>query len=181
MISTHENAAGATTLANLEKLAEKFAGDYNAVRSIVTEMENEMARIKAKHIAALRNVVARAQTSRAVLHSAVEAAPELFIKPKTQIFHGIKIGFTKGKGKLEIADEEWTVKRIEQLFGKDADNYLHTFKAPNKETLPTLPATELKKIGVTIIDAGDAVVIKPVDGEVDKIVSALLKPEKEVA
>ena len=38
-----------------------------------------------------------------------------------------------------------------------------------------LSAAELKKIGVTVTDAGDQTVVKPVDSEVDKMVDALLK------
>jgi hypothetical protein len=37
----------------------------------------------------------------------------------------------------------------------------------------------LKKLGCTVRDTGDEVVIKPVDGDVDKIVRALLKDATE--
>ena len=38
---------------------------------------------------------------------------------------------------------------------------------------------ELKKVGCTVVDAGDAVVIKPTDSEVDKLVDTLLKGATE--
>ncbi|MBI5561297.1 MAG: hypothetical protein HY894_00350, partial [Deltaproteobacteria bacterium] len=36
-------------------------------------------------------------------------------------------------------------------------------------------AGDLKKLGVTVEETGDAVVIKPVDGEVERVVNALLR------
>ena len=44
-----------------------------------------------------------------------------------------------------------------------------------KEALAQLSAAELKKIGVTLSEAGDQTVVRPVDSEVDKMVDALLK------
>ena len=45
----------------------------------------------------------------------------------------------------------------------------------HKEALAQLSAAELKKIGVTLSEAGDQTVVRPVDSEVDKMVDALLK------
>ena len=67
------------------------------------------------------------------------------------------------------------VARIKKHLPEQADVLIRTKEAPVKEALAQLTAAELKKIGVTIEDAGDTVVIKPVDSEVDKLVDALLK------
>lgn len=48
-------------------------------------------------------------------------------------------------------------------------------KKPAKDALKQLGVKDLARLGVTLIDAGDEIVIKPVDGEIDKLVNALLK------
>ena len=111
----------------------------------------------------------------AQMTSAVAESAALFHRPRTQIFHGIKIGFAKGKGRLEIPDEETTLAKIRQHYGAEAATYLRTSITPNKESLAQLTAAELKKLGVTLTDTGDTAVIKPVNSDVDKAVASLLK------
>ncbi len=50
-----------------------------------------------------------------------------------------------------------------------------TSERPAKEALANLTAAELKKLGISVTDGGDAVFIKPADSAVDKMVDALLK------
>lgn len=180
MIAETENTpiAGAT-LADIEKRVASFARDYDTVRTAVAGLDAELTAVKARHLHGLRAAVARAKESKAALNSAIELNKPLFTKPRTYVFHGIKIGFTKGKGKLEIADESDTVKRIHQRFGADAIAWLNVTEKPNKDALADMPAGDLKKLGIELTETGDAVVIKPVDGEVDKICTALLKDQPE--
>ena len=65
----------------------------------------------------------------------------------------------------------------------DAIAYIRTTDAPDKKMLAELPVNELKKLGCTVADTGDVVVIKPTDSEIEKAVAALLKDavEGEVA
>ena len=43
-----------------------------------------------------------------------------------------------------------------------------------------LTAAELKRIGVAIEGAGDAVLVKPADSAIDKLVAALLATAEEI-
>ena len=99
--------AGAT-LSDIEKLASRFAEDYNSLRAVAAELQEELDKVKKKHLAALRRASARAKESQSNLAAAVELNPALFTRPRTQVFHGIKIGFTKGKGKMEIEDVDFS-------------------------------------------------------------------------
>lgn len=168
---------GATTLSDLEKFAEIYARDHQLLSELVAALQAEMAAVKARQLARLRTAVIFAQTSKAVLHTAVAESAALFERPRTQIFHGIKIGLAKGKGRLEISDEAATLAKIRQHFGREADRYLRTSITPNKEALAQLPAAELKKLGVTLTDSGDTVVIKPMNSEVEKTVASLLRED----
>ena len=180
MIDTNENiAAGGITLAGLEKLTRSFADDYNGLRAIAADIQSEQDAVLKKYLPALRKAAARTQASRAELLSDLVAAPELFADKKTRVFHGVKIGFRKGKGSMEIADEEQFLKKLETMFPDESARgiYLSVQVTPLKAALAELPAGDLKKLGVTIEDTGDVALVKPVDGDVDKYVAALLKPE----
>ena len=52
-------------------------------------------------------------------------------------------------------------------------------ESPDKKMLAELPVNELKKLGCTVADTGDVVVIKPTDSEIEKAVAALLKDAVE--
>ena len=75
---------------------------------------------------------------------------------------------------MEIEDVEATVAKIEKTFGPDAIAYLRVVKTPDKEALAMVPAGELKKLGITLTDTGDTIVIKPVAGDLEKAAATLL-------
>ena len=185
MISTNENAGGskATTLTDIELLTKTFADEHALLASIVEDMDAEFEKAKRKYMGALRAAVGRTAKAKLTLHTAIAGTPELFAKPRTQIFHGVKVGFQKGKGGIEFADSDKVVALIRKTFGDDAIAYIRTVEAPDKKMLADLPVNELKKLGCTVADTGDVVVIKPTDSEIEKAVAALLKDavEGEVA
>jgi hypothetical protein len=57
----------------------------------------------------------------------------------------------------------------------NADALIITKESVSREALKDLPGDKLKRIGVNISGSGDSIIIKPIDGDVDKIVQALLK------
>jgi hypothetical protein len=71
------------------------------------------------------------------------------------------------------------VERIRALFPKQADTLIKVTHAPVKSALQLLPAGELKRLGITVIDTGDQVFIQAADGEIEKLVDALLKDSEE--
>ena len=176
-------AGGAATLADIETLTKTFADEHSGLAGIVDKLTQELEAIKRKHLQPLRGAVARTAKARLTLHTAIAGSPALFEKPRTQIFHGVKVGLQKGKGGIEFADEDKTLALIRKNFGENAIAYIRTVETPDKKMLADLPAAELKKIGATVIDTGDVVVIKPTDSEIEKTVAALLKDavESEVA
>jgi len=178
MISTTEYATGRNlTLADIESLAKDFSEHHGQLKLAVSELQAMLEEVKRKNLPYISRLIEGAAYSKLDLIAAIQDAPGLFKKPKTQIFHGIKVGLAKGRGKMEIADEAAALKKLEALFPDEAQRgmYLHVEVSLNKETLAELPASDLKRLGITITAASDAVVIKPMDGEVEKIVAALLK------
>jgi hypothetical protein len=129
----------------------------------------------------LKAAVNKAAETSEALRALVEESPELFTKPKSVVFHGIKLGYQKEKGKIEWDDPDLVIKLIRRHLPELADTLIVTTEKPSKDALNNLSAAELKKIGVTITSDSDAVFIRATDSEVDKMVSALLKGATEEA
>lgn len=141
----------------------------------VQGLEADLDAARKKALPAIKAAVRKAAAAQAELRASVEAAPELFAKPKTQVFHGVQVGYRKGKGTMEWEDDDALVAKIRKAFGDEADQYLIIKPKPSKTALNELEAKALRALGVTVEEAGDVVVVKPVDGDVDKLVKALLK------
>lgn len=183
MISTIENqSAGPYCLGTIETLTNVFAGDRKDLAAAVEKLNDEIEAVKRKHLPRIKQLVARTADRYAVLEAAIVASPQLFEKPKTQTFAGIKVGFRKGTGGIDWVDDAKVCERIEKLFPKaQADLLIKTTKKPIAKALADLDVADLKKIGCTVEATGEVVVIKPTDSAVDKVVMALLKEATESA
>src|ERR1017187_1986854 len=119
MINTTEQngptAATEVSLAAIDSKAKWFADQRDELGRIVRVLNDQVEAIKRAALPDIKRAVARAAEAHGKLHGLVESAPGLFAKPRTVIFHGIKVGFEKGRGKIEIADQARTVALIEKL------------------------------------------------------------------
>lgn len=170
------------TIQQIEEKARAYSVQRAALVELVNGLNNEVELAKRRYLAAIRKTVAKAKDAESELVAFIERSPELFQKPKTLTFHGVKVGFGKQPGKIEFDNAQKLVERIERLYAEDEamlEQLLIVKKKPSKEGLEKLDVPSLKKLGVTVQDAGERVVVKPVDGEVDKLVTALLKDKEE--
>ena len=164
------------TLAGIEEKTHDHAKALRNLLTAVAGAEADIAMAKAKHRERLLILAETATATRAGLAAAIEAAPELFMKPKTRTFYGVKVGYGKQKGKTVVKDEAKTIKRIRSLFSKkQADALINTTEKVVKAAIGRLTGAEIKKIGVRVEDDTDIVVIKPTGGDVDKLIAALLE------
>lgn len=170
-----------SALDNISKRAEVFASARSLLADKVTALNDGIAALRKDCIPGIKRAVAKAAEAEAALRALIEAHPDCFTKPKTQVFSGVKVGFQKGKGTISFEDADAVVARIKKHLPDQADVLIKLKETPIKDALAQLSATDLKKIGVTVSEAGDQVVIKPVDSEVDKMVDALLKDATEAA
>ena len=88
---------------------------------------------------------------------------------------GIKVGWQKNPGSIEFDDAARVCTLIHRHFPDRAGDLLKTVETPIKKALAQLSAAELKRIGCTISNAGDTVLIKPADGWIERFVDALMK------
>jgi len=172
------------SLGDIEKLTKAFADGRGQLADRVRSLENEITAIKRRRLQGIKYTVNAVLELQSSLKAALEDSRDLFVKPRTMIFHGVKIGFQKGKGKISWEADAQVVKLIKKHLPDQADVLIKTTEKPVKDALQQLPAADLKRIGVLVEETGDQVVIKSTDSEIDKFVDALLKeddPGKEEA
>jgi hypothetical protein len=184
MIAQTETCAGSdVTLRDIETATTAYGIARADLGDTVRQLQRELGDVRARYIKQIRREVAKAADKQSELKALVERAPHLFVKPRTLVIQGVKVGYQKGRGGIEFDDADKVVELIHKHYGdgEEALSLLNIAEKPDKTALEELSVAELKKLGCTVRDTGDEVVIKPVDGEVDKIVNALLKDATEEA
>lgn len=167
-----------STLMEIEKLCKDYSLARAALKEKVEALNDEIERLKRQRLPQIRKAVELAAEKQKALRQAVEESPELFQKPKTQIFHGIEVGLRKAKGQLVWEDDEQLCKLIHKYYPENWESYIKVIEKPLKTALSQLSVHELKKLGITVVETGDEVVIKATDTEIDRLVNALLKDEE---
>lgn len=159
----------------IEQLTKTYAAARTMLADRVGALEDEITTSKRARMRGIKTAVAAAAEAEQALRNAIEANAHLFTKPRTHVFHGVKVGMAKGKGELSFESNEQVCKLIHKHFAEQSDVLINIKESPVKKALAQLSAAELKRIGVTVIETGDQCVIRPTDSEVDKVVNALLK------
>ncbi|HEY0966961.1 MAG TPA: host-nuclease inhibitor Gam family protein [Opitutaceae bacterium] len=165
-----------TALKEIEALAFRYSNDRSELTALATAMDNEMRAVVARYRSNLNRLAAKAEVSQKNLREAVEAHPELFVKPKTIAFAGIKVGYGKGRGTATWEDDATLIKRIRSFFPAEvAETYIRTMEEPIVDALKELDGKTLARLGVTIETTGECVIIKAVEASADKLVKRILK------
>lgn len=168
-------------LAEIELKTKAYSDAREVLAEHVATLQAMIDEAKREAMPLIRRALALAAERQAELRTAIEATPASFDRPRTQIFHGIKVGYRKGSGKVIYDDAARVVKLIRKHLPDQADLLIKVEETPIKKAIGDLSADDVKKIGCTIESTGDVVEIKAVDSEVDKIVTALLKEAAEEA
>lgn len=168
------------TLDEIEELTTRYAIAHDLVRDIVHEIEARIARIKYESSARLHDAVKAMAVRYGELYTALDGSKTQFEVKKTRTFSGVKVGYQKQPGRLEIRDEENTIALIrETVPAAQAELLIRARESVDKKACADLTAADLKRLGIRITDDTDVIVIKPTDGEIDKLVAALLSAAAE--
>ena len=168
-----------STVAKIEQLTKKYSDSYTKLSDKVRELNDELDAVKRKHMRYIKDFANEALENKSHLSDAIQEGKDLFEKPKSIIFHGMKVELQKGKGKITMPDEEKTILLIRKNLPDQSDVLIKTKEVVIKPALENLQANDLKKIGVNLTESTDQVLIKPTENDVDKIVNALLKDDSE--
>lgn len=170
-----------TAMNDIQARAKAYADTRAKLGELVAALNDGLEQLKRDSFPGIRRALERGAERQAELKALLEASPEVFLKPRTVVMHGVRVGFEKGKGRIEFEDADQVVKLIKKHLPDQADVLVATKETPVKKALAQLSVKDLKSIGCTVEDTDDVVVIRPVDGDVDKLVTALLKGAAEEA
>ena len=167
----------------IEYTTKQFADARSELSKRLQALNDEILKAKRKALPGLRQAVDVAAVLHKTLRDIIGENAVCFERPRTQIFHGVKVGFRKMKGEITWEDNDQVVKLIRKHCPERFDSLVKTVETPLKDALAQLPADLLKKLSVSVENDADVVFIKCTDSEIDKAVNALLKDavEEEVA
>lgn len=161
------------SLAKIEKACEKYNAACLALTELVNQVNAEIESVHTQHRSSLEKLAKKCAQAQASLRDLIKNHPDLFEKPKTQTFAGIKVGYQKGKDTLEM-DEDRTIDLILKKFPDQKDVLIKTTMKPVAAAIMNLDARQQKAVGVSVALGVDEVVVKPTDTAVNKAVAAQL-------
>lgn len=165
------------SLGDIEKLTQEYSETTKTLSTVVKELQVKVHLVKRGYLEKISELAKEAAEKRVLLNDAILESSGLFVKPRTLVISGVKVGFQKKKGKIIIINTAATVKRIKEKLADKADVLLKTDEKVVKAGLNNLSAGDLKKIGVEITADADEVLIKSSDDDIEKFVDALIDEE----
>lgn len=170
-----------STMQEIQTLTSEFAAVRRQLVDKCAALQAEIDAVRRAVIPTIRELVTDVADARDRLHAAIESAPHLFSRRRTVTINGVRVGYVKQRGTVVIEDEEAVIKRIRSLLPEEqAELLIRVRESVHKPAVYDLTAADLKRLGITVTETEDAVLIKPVDSEVDKIVAALLQEAEKV-
>lgn len=168
------------TLMTVDTQAKYFADALSDLAIFVKAIDDSLRAVEEAYAKQLRQLEERFLERYTALKNEITAAPDAFVVRKSLVLHGIKVGFEKGKGKVEWDNEDRVVTLIRRNYTDvEAEALLRAKYSPDRLAISRLPAAEVKAIGCRIDDTGDRVIIRPIDSDAAKRVSARLDTLKK--
>lgn len=162
-------------LMEFEKLTAKYAATRAVLGETVARLTGQMDELRRAYRKELRTQVAAARDAKAAIKTAIDENRELFDRPRTRTMNGVKFGLQKARGTIVWQNEQTVIERIRKNLPEDQVELLIRRKENvHKPAVYDLSAGDLKRLGIEIDGAGDAVFISDEAAEVDKVVAALL-------
>lgn len=174
-----------TDMKHIASLCKALADAREALGEVVTEIRQlQRGAVKAR-LRVLKHRAAAVSALKEELYSAVESAPALFESPRTRAIDGIKVGFRKPPGRIDGADDpaqlERVFERIRKHLPEMADSLIRSKSTLNKNALKQLDAKQLARIGLSVTQVDDEVVLQAASSDLDKLVDTLIEDGREEA
>lgn len=148
------------TMQDIQNSTELYAALSRQFMGEVDRMETEINHIRMKHLPFVRNLAEKVFAMRETLTGMIEESPQLFVKPRTVIINGIKVGLQKGGDKVLFDDEAEVVEKIHELYGPSANMLVKTTEKVMMQPLKNLTKDELELLGCHKEEGSDEVVLK---------------------
>ena len=166
--------ASRATMQDIIALARAFAAAREATEALADDIKAMQRKALRGRLRTLRSRVAEQAAAEDALRAAIQARPELFVRPRTVAVEGIRFGLRKQPGAVVLGDEAQAIRRLRAIFPNQATALIRVSESLDRKALRWLGATELAQIGITIERATDEVTIATASSDLDRVVAALL-------
>lgn len=170
-----------TQLDIITKKVELLAHARAQLGTALGALDADTERLRSKAMPLLQRLMDDAAAAMQDVQQSIDTNRACFKARKTVTAHGIKFGLQKGKGKIKIVNAKRTLELIKKHLPQKADVLIDTKETPAKAAISQLAVDDLKRIGCEVTAAGDQVVVKPADDNVDTLIRALVSAKLEEA
>jgi len=163
------------TITDIETNCQKLAGQRGKLRRLFEARQKAINAICAQHDEEIRKIQGECTASRDELLAALEASRDLFKKPKSRTFHGITVGFEKGRDTVTIPDEKVVVGRIQTMLpAAQGKTLLVTETTIIKAAFKKLARDVLQKLGCSVVSGADKAIVHANDDDIETLVQKSL-------
>lgn len=164
-----------STIHEIEAATKAFAEARSVLVERAEAMRDELESVRRRHMRGLKRAIESTHAMQTALFNHIDASRELFVKPRSVVFHGIKVGLQKARPSVNWSDARVVAERVNEHLPEQRDTLVDIVYKPVAAALLQLDAETLKRIGVRRDDGKDSILIKPVDGGIDKLVEAFMR------
>jgi hypothetical protein len=165
-------------LAAIRDAAQVLAARHRVLTDLAAAQQAQIAQaiepITRQFRSAIDAAAAEEAEALAELQALVEAAPALFVKPRSITVDGVKAGFRKEEDSPDWNDEQAVIARIENLLPESADLLIRTETTLVKDALGQLSDAHLQRIGVRKVLGADKAFVAIGESDLDKLVKTIL-------
>lgn len=157
-------------------LANAYRESVTRASVLKAELSTAITPIYERHRAGIDAAMEEEAVAKTSLQALIDAAPQLFRRPRSLTVDAVKCGYRKAEDVLDWDDEANVITRIRALPELEAmaQVLIRTEEALNVGALAELTAAQRRMIGVRRIDGVDLSFISFGDTDVDRITKAVL-------
>lgn len=159
------------TLITIETNCRHLAALRGQLRKKFETKQSAQNLLDAAHNPGIRDLQEQCHALRDTLLDNLAAGRDLFLKRKTQEFHGITVGFEKERDRVTLPPEEILVDRIEKMLpAAQGQSLLDCTVKVIKSAFKKLPLETLQQLGCSVIKGGDKSIVRANDDDIEALV-----------
>ena len=162
----------------MTEAANEYRQRHDDLFERLSALDQQIEQLKRRRAKGLRSAAVKLAQSQKRLKTLVAANPGEFKKPKTMTVARVKFGYQKQKGRTVWPSDSALCASIRRLFPDQVETLIKTTEKPVSKAVSNLPAADIKRLGATVEDSGDKVIIKLMDSEIDKLIERLIQSEE---
>lgn len=166
------------TLDDIRAAADRLAVAHTATTARAAlcqdEIKSAIQPIYDRHRGGMDAAAEEEATAHRALLNLLDAAPQLFDKPRSISVNGVRAGYRKSEDTLDWGDDAALIKRIRALLPAQADLLIRTEETLVIDVLAQLPAAAHQKLGINRITGADNPFVSIGAADVEKLAQALI-------